>query len=117
MTDAITRRTVITGALASLTVGGASRAQSSHLTFAQWVATFQSRARARGVSDATYDRVMTGLKPDTSVYVLDRAQPEFHEELWQYLNRRVSEWRIQTGKERARAYGSPFGRVGGEDGV
>ncbi len=60
---------------------------------------------------------MTGLKPDTSVYVLDRAQPEFHEELWQYLNRRVSEWRIQTGKERARDYGSLLERVGVEYGV
>jgi len=70
--------------------------------FEQWVATFRERARARGISDATYTRVMTGIKPDTSVFALDRAQPEFHEEAWQYLNRRVSDWRITTGKEKAK---------------
>ena len=37
---------------------------------------------------------MGGLKPDTAVYALDRSQPEFSEQLWQYLNRRVSDWRI-----------------------
>src|ERR1043166_7156735 len=54
---------------------------------------------------------MSGIKPDTSVYALDRAQPEFTEEVWQYLNRRVSDWRIQTGKERAKEYGPLLARV------
>ena len=26
-----------------------------------------------------------------------RNQPEFNEQLWQYLNRRVSDWRIIAG--------------------
>jgi lytic murein transglycosylase len=98
-------------------VGSPALAQSSLKSFAQWVAAFRARARTRGVSDATYDRVMGGLKPDTAVYALDRAQPEFHEELWQYLNRRVSDWRIITGKERAREYGSLLERVEREYGV
>ena len=62
------------------------------------------RALARGISAKTYDRVMGGLKPDTSVYALQRAQPEFHEQTWQYLNRRVSDWRITTGKEDAKEH-------------
>ena len=45
---------------------------------------------------------MGTLKPDTSVYALDQDQPEFHEEIWQYLNRRVSDWRVSAGQERAK---------------
>jgi len=42
---------------------------------------------------------------------LDRVQPEFHEEVWQYLNIRVSDWRIRTGKERAKEYAELLARV------
>src|SRR5436853_4447070 len=68
-------------------------AQSSSMSFPQWVASFKPRALARGISEQTYDRVMQGVKPDTAVYALDKSQPEFNEETWQYLNRRVSDWR------------------------
>jgi lytic murein transglycosylase len=87
------------------------------MPFAQWVEAFRSRARARGISDATYDGVMGAIKPDTSVYALDQDQPEFHEEVWQYLNRRVSDWRIITGKERAREYAPLLERIEREYGV
>jgi lytic murein transglycosylase len=87
------------------------------MPFAQWAAAFRSRARARGISDATYNRVMGSIKPDTSVYALDRAQPEFQEEVWQYLNRRVSDWRIQTGIVRAKEYAPLLERVEREYGV
>ena len=73
---------------------GARGAAQGATRFEQWVETFRARARARGISDDTYTRVMGSLKPDTSVFELDRSQPEFSEELWQYLNRRVSDWRI-----------------------
>lgn len=43
---------------------------------------------------------MLRLKPDTSVYDQIRNQDEFKEALWQYLNRRVSDLRIITGKQR-----------------
>jgi len=60
---------------------------------------------------------MTGLKPDTAVFDLDRAQPEFKEEVWQYLNRRVSDWRISTGKEMAKAHAPLLSRIEKEFGV
>ncbi len=69
------------------------------------------------MSDATYTRVMQGLKPDTGVYALQRRQDEFHEQLWQYLNRRVSEWRITTGKQRARELNTLLTRIEGDYGV
>jgi membrane-bound lytic murein transglycosylase B len=85
--------------------------------FAQWVAAFYARARARGISDVTYTRVMSNLKPDTSVLELNRDQPEFNEQLWQYLNRRVSDYRITTGKQKAKEYASLLSRVEKDYGV
>jgi membrane-bound lytic murein transglycosylase B len=96
---------------------GAPLAEAAPNSFEQWVAGFRPRALARGVSDATYTRVTTGLKPDTSVYALQRDQPEFNEQLWQYLNRRVSDWRIITGKERAKQYSALFDRIERDFGV
>jgi membrane-bound lytic murein transglycosylase B len=90
------------GGIALLTAG--VQAAQARQPFPEWVESFRARARARGISDATYDRVMAGLKPDTSVYELDRRQPEFTEELWQYINRRVSDWRIDIGKQRAQEH-------------
>jgi len=115
----VTRRALITGALgmaASFALPHrASAAQSP--AFARWVATFRARALGRGISEATYDRVMHAVTPDTAVYELQRAQPEFTEQMWQYINRRCSEWRVNTGKERAREYSGLLGRLEKEYGV
>ncbi len=102
------------GALGLLACGAHAKARP---TFGQWVAAFRPRALARGVSDATYTRVMEHVQPDTRVYALNRDQPEFNEELWQYLNRRVSDWRIITGKERAREYAPLLARIENDYGV
>ena len=61
--------------------------------------------------EATYDRVMNALTPDTSVFEQLRAQPEFTEQIWQYINRRCSDWRVITGKERAREYAGLLARI------
>jgi lytic murein transglycosylase len=120
MTVSITRRALISqalGAAAGLATGAPARAEGAGPPFAQWVQSFRPRALARGVSQATYDRAMGAIKPDTSVYALDRAQHEFHETVWQYLNRRVSDWRIITGKARAREAADLLGRIEAAYGV
>ena len=56
-----TRRDILTaaaGAAAALVWPATAGAQSSRAPFPQWVATFRARALARGISAATYDRVM-----------------------------------------------------------
>jgi lytic murein transglycosylase len=97
-------------------LASAAQAQGSQ-PFAQWVAAFRPRALARGVSEATYQRVMGGLRPDTSVYAQMRNQPEFNEKLWQYLNRRVSDWRITTGREKVREVTPLLARIEQDFGV
>jgi lytic murein transglycosylase len=46
-----------------------------------------------------------------------RNQDEFNEQLWQYLNRRASDWRVITGKARATAYASLLSRLEHDYGV
>ncbi|HTT47810.1 MAG TPA: lytic murein transglycosylase [Pseudolabrys sp.] len=85
--------------------------------FARWVAGFRARALGRGVSAATYDRVMDAVTPDSSVLAEYRAQPEFTEQVWQYINRRCSDWRVITGKERAKEYADLLARIEKDYGV
>lgn len=118
--SSLTRRRVLQTAL--LSAAGAalptlSFAQKASQPFDQWVADFRPRALARGISGATYDSVMNGLKPDMGVFALQQSQPEFKEQLWQYLNRRVSEWRIVTGRERAREYAPLLAKLEQDFGV
>ncbi len=107
----------IAGAAATLANAGAAQAQSSSIPFPEWVAAFRDRALARGISGATYDRVMASVKPDTTVFEQIRNQPEFKEEIWQYINRRVSDWRIITGKEKAKEHAALLARIEQDYGV
>src|SRR5262249_56141147 len=57
-------------AAAVATWSATARAQASKSSFDQWVAAFRARAHARGISDATYTRVMGNIKPHTTVFDL-----------------------------------------------
>src|SRR4029078_6876251 len=81
------------------------------------VTNFRSRALARVISEQTYDRVMNNVTPDTSVYAQFNAQPEVTEQMWQYINRCCSEWRVITGKERAKEYAGLLSRIEKDYGV
>ena len=107
----LSRRGLLVAALAL----SAAPAFARTAAFDRWVAAFRPRALARGISEATYDRVMGAVTPDTSVYEAVRAQPEFTEQMWQYINRRCSDWRVITGKERAREYAQVLARVARAD--
>ncbi len=79
--------------------------------FGEWVGTFRARALGRGISAATYDRVMRATVPDTAVYKFDKAQPEFQEPIWRYVDRRTGEYNVDTGKKRIREYAGLFDRI------
>ena len=64
--------------------------------FDQWRDNFRARALGKGISDATWTRAMGRIEPDISVFRQMQKQPEFHEQIWQYINRRASDWRIIT---------------------
>ena len=60
---------------------------------------------------------MSAVTPDTRVLAEYRAQPEFTEQVWQYINRRCSDWRVITGKERATQYADLLGRIEKDYGI
>jgi membrane-bound lytic murein transglycosylase B len=116
----IDRRALLTGAVATgvgLVLGTHAAARPSNAAFTRWVASFRRRAIKRGISATTYDRVMGSLTPDMSVFASLRAQPEFTQKLWQYINRRCSEWRVTTGQERAKQYAGLLARIEKDYGV
>ena len=84
------------GAAALLTLP--PRALAAPPGFDEWRESFRARAMAKGISATTWQRAMGRVEPDMSVFKQMRNQPEFNEQLWQYINRRVSDWRIINGK-------------------
>jgi lytic murein transglycosylase len=85
--------------------------------FDQWRDKFRARALAKGISEATWTRVMGRIEPDMSVFKQMQQQPEFKEEIWQYINRRVSDWRIINGREALKKNATLFARIEQDFGV
>ena len=85
--------------------------------FDEWREGFRARAMAKGISAATWQRAMARVEPDMSVFKQMRNQPEFHEQVWQYINRRVSDWRIINGKIALKNNEALFARIERDFGV
>ncbi len=86
-------------------------------SFDAWRAFFIARALAKGISEASWDRAMAHVQPDTSVFKEFASQPKFTEETWQYINRRVSDWRIINGKAALKKNEALFARIEKDFGV
>ena len=115
---ALTRRTLLRASLgaAALTVQPRT-VRAAPPGFDQWRDGFRSRALAKGISEATWNRAMGRVEPDMTVFKEIRNQPEFNEQTWQYINRRVSDWRIINGKEALKNNEKLFVRIEKDFGV
>jgi len=85
--------------------------------FDQWRNSFRNRALAKGITEATWNRAMGHVEPDMSVFEQIGNQPEFTEQIWQYINRRVSDWRIIHGKMALKKNAALFDRIEKDFGV
>ena len=65
---------------------------------AQWIDGFRSRALAQGVSEATFNAALRGVRYDAQVIKRDRNQSEFTKTIWDYLDTAVSDLRIENGR-------------------
>lgn len=117
--DSPTRRLVLQAgfAAAALLVDPLGADAAAPAGFEAWRDAFRERALAKGITPATWNRVMAQVEPDLSVFKEMRNQPEFKEELWQYLNRRVSDWRIINGKIALKDNAPLFARIEKDFGV
>ena len=114
-----TRRDVLRAGVgaATLLAGSTAAFAAAPPGFEQWRDAFRARALAKGISEATWNRVMGRIEPDMSVFKNFQKQPEFTEQIWQYINRRVSDWRITNGREALRKNEALFARIEQEYGV
>jgi lytic murein transglycosylase len=92
-------------------------AKSAPLPFDEWIAAFRSKAVARGIAPETYDSVMPGIAPDMTGLEAIRNQAEFTVQLWQYLNRACSEWKLIAGRDKAKEYAPLLARIENDFGV
>ncbi|MGF1658391.1 MAG: lytic murein transglycosylase [Rubrimonas sp.] len=67
-------------------------------SFVAWRDGFRAKARAAGVSDATFDAAFAGVGLNARVLELDGRQPEFVRPIWDYIDSAVSETRVATGR-------------------
>ena len=78
-------------------VGTAASADPAE--FEQCKSRMQVRASAQGISDATVNEVIPKLEYQARVIELDRSQPEFTQSFADYFGKRVSQSRIEKGRE------------------
>jgi membrane-bound lytic murein transglycosylase B len=94
----LTRCLVIAALSLACPVLADDESESARPSFQIWLAAFKQQAAEAGISKATLDITLTGLEPNTQVLELDQRQPEFVQTFWNYLDARVTEKRIETGK-------------------
>ncbi|WP_428977570.1 lytic murein transglycosylase [Oricola cellulosilytica] len=86
--------------------------------FQRWISDFRSTAAKNGISGAVYDQAFAGVNaPDGEVLKKARFQPEFRDEAWQYIDGRVHERSVATGRQMLRKYGRLLDRIERQTGV
>jgi len=69
---------------------------SSH-SFEDFLNNLHQLATEQGVSKATVDRAFYQLTPNLDILESDRSQAEFSQNFWNYLGKRVSQYRLDNG--------------------
>ncbi|WP_374622781.1 lytic murein transglycosylase [Devosia sp.] len=104
--------------LALLTVLLAGRGLAAPVeSFPQFLQGFEAKAVAAGVSRGTYRAATEGLTPDPNIPDLVESQPEFTTAIWDYLDKRVTESRVDRGRAAIERNRELFAAVGKRTGV
>lgn len=74
---------------------------ASPADWAEWLAEFRSKARAEGISEETVQVALDGLEPVQSILDRDRSQAEFTMTFRQYIDRVVTESKVERGRKMA----------------
>jgi membrane-bound lytic murein transglycosylase B len=85
--------------------------------FAACLAAIGETARSAGVSDATVAEVLAAIEYQPRVIELDRRQPEFTQTFADYYGRRVTQSRVDRGRELLATHRALLDRVQRETGV
>lgn len=85
--------------------------------FIAWLDGLKREAIARKVRAETVERALAGVKPIERVIELDHKQPEFTQTFWSYLDRRVTEGRIERGQKLLQQHKALLSRIQKQYGV
>lgn len=85
--------------------------------FRQWLQTLIAEARELGISESIIEQALVPVTPIPQVVSNDRNQAEFVETLDDYLEKRVTEWRINTGRARLAEHRDVLEQVAQQYGV
>ena len=97
----------------SVCAGGDGQADD----FGRWLAEFRAEAAGKGISPATLDAALTGLRPLEKVLNRDRKQPEFKLTFETYSNRLLKPVNIERGRAMMAEHAGLLRRVSGRYGV
>lgn len=85
--------------------------------FKAWLMELRKEAAGKGISDATLDAALNGIKPIPRVVELDRKQPEFTLTFDQYMGRVVPRSRVEKGRKKLAENREILAKVSKEFGV
>ncbi len=85
--------------------------------FETWLAGFKEEALAKGYDAAFLDRNLAGISPIERVLELDQRQPEFSLTFWGYLNKVISDKRIERGRKLLKQHAGLLAEVQRKHGV
>jgi len=94
---------------------GASQAESHH--FDACVYGLQEKARTNGITAQTVDQVLGNVKHIQPIIELDRKQPEFTQTFANYFTTRISDLRIQQGRDLFSRHHELLGQIEQDTGV
>lgn len=92
-------------------------AQEPQLPFEDWLAIVIAEAREQGIREDIIQQALVPVTPIPQVISNDRSQAEFTETFEQYLEKRVTQWRIDTGRARMAQHHDLLEQVGEHYGV
>ncbi|MBZ9605144.1 lytic murein transglycosylase [Phyllobacterium sp. KW56] len=106
------KNALIVAAAAGIAFAGAINNAAADAKFQSWIADFRGTALNSGVSASTFNRAFAGVTEiDPEVLQKAQSQPEFTEPVWGYLDNRVNEQSIATGREMSRKYSRWLGAI------
>jgi membrane-bound lytic murein transglycosylase B len=89
---------------------------NSH-SFEEFLDQVRKTATEQGVSKSTIDKAFFELTPRPSAIASDKAQAEFNQNFWHYVNKRVSKVRLNNGKDTLKKNASLLNKTSEKYGV
>jgi membrane-bound lytic murein transglycosylase B len=98
-------------------VNGSAVSQSDSLAFETWRNDLLIEAKQQGIRETTLASIKPFLKFNDKVIELDQQQPEFTQTFWTYVDKRLSQVRVQAGKLQAFRHETLLKKIEHEQGL